>query len=328
MKPSPGRIACALAAVLGCAVASVLWPVFTYALSLALFGLPHVACELRYLDQRFGSRLSGSLWRSMATLLIGIALLRVAGLAHLGTAHVRSVIELLLGAVLATALLPRLRLRGAPLAVLGLATAAAAILGAALAPTTALVLFALLHNVTPVGLLCERLRGGARIAALLASAVAFLLVPLAIASGLLGGWLADLGCHASIAGPWSVGELDQHLGAFVPESWRGTEFGDDLFAAAAFLQCMHYVVVIAVLPKLGPGEAPLRSRLPWPAPRGFIKALVVATAMLLVAYLVSFANARACYGVFASVHAWVEVPILLLACVAPPLARAPEVAVA
>ena len=108
-----------------------------------------------------------------------------------------------------------------------------------------------------------------------------------------------------------VGPLGNHIGAFVPESLRDGDLGVRLFAAAAYGQCAHYVATIGVLPASAVGEA--RPSLPWPKAAGMVALIAVPTVLLLGGYAVDFAWARSMYGVVASVHAWVEIPMLLLA---------------
>ena len=108
------------AAVIVLAAASVLGPVWTYALSLALFGLPHVACELRYVDQRFGSRIGARTAALLGTGLLLVALLRLAAVGRIGDAETRLALELGLGALLALAVLPVLAAQSTFAAVLGI----------------------------------------------------------------------------------------------------------------------------------------------------------------------------------------------------------------
>ena len=54
---SRGEIAGMGALLVGALAVSVAAPLPTYVLTLALFGIPHVLVELRYVDERFGARL-------------------------------------------------------------------------------------------------------------------------------------------------------------------------------------------------------------------------------------------------------------------------------
>lgn len=314
------------AAVLALAAAAVSAPVWTYALSLALFGLPHVAYELRYVDQRFGSRIGAGPAALLAAGLLLVAALRLAGIGGIGDAESRLALELGLGAMLALAMVPLMAARSTAAAGLGACVVMLGCTMAALDPLTGIVGFALLHNLTPVGLLWERLRGAERRRAMTACAMVFVAVPAAIASGLLGAALAGSGLEATLSGPAAAGDLAHHIGVFVPPAWVDTASGADLFRAAAFLQCMHHGVVLLVLPRLGAGSRAGETQLAWPRPRTFGCTVAAATIVLAVAHLVSFHDARACYGVFAAIHAWIEVPVLLLACAAAAPRETPTVA--
>ena len=50
-------------------LSSVALPLATYTTVLALFGMPHVGSELRYLDYRFGARLGRSVVYRLVALL-------------------------------------------------------------------------------------------------------------------------------------------------------------------------------------------------------------------------------------------------------------------
>ncbi len=320
------RLGLAGVAVVATAIAACVVPLWTYALSLALFGLPHVATELRYVDERFGARLRPSTFHGLALLLAAIAVLRALGLAGAGDSLQRAMVELGLGAALVAVTLPMLAARGPVFAGAGGALVAAAVLAAWRAPLDAIVVLALLHNLTPVGFLGERLRGAHRRKALFACAAVFAVIPLLIASGIAPAWCERLGFALLESGPPRVGELELHLGAFVPPAWRSDEVGLDVFRAAAFLQCMHYAVVLHVLPRLGGGEETRGARLRWPKPRRFRIASLWTGALFSVAFAATFTDTRAFYGVFAAVHAWIEIPILLLACAVRPIAFRPIVA--
>lgn len=308
-----GRTLAAAALTALAFVAAALAPVWTYALSLALFGLSHVACELRYLDERFGGRIDGRAWRQLAALLLAIAALRAIALAGVGDATARMAIELLCGGALAVAVAPKLRRNGPLAAGLGLLALGLALTGASLAPAAALVAFAFVHNMTPLGLLAERLHGPARRRGLLLAAVGLVALPLLLVLGGRRAVADAFGAAIRVDGPLALGTLADALPAFVPGPWLDAPWARDLFTAAAFLQCMHYLVVIGWLPRLGAGDVAIAPKLRWPPPRAFARAVVAATLALTAAFALDFVGARAAYGVFASVHAWIEVPVLLLA---------------
>jgi hypothetical protein len=65
--------------VVGTAAASL----HVYGLSLALFGLAHVAYETRDVDGRFSSRLPRTLWVVIGLLLLSLVVLRAGFILHL-----------------------------------------------------------------------------------------------------------------------------------------------------------------------------------------------------------------------------------------------------
>lgn len=295
------------ALVLLAALLAVLLPLGTYTLSLAVLGLPHVLAELGYVDARFSARLGRGQTGGLAALLAGVAGLRVAGLLGWLPGPTLAALELGLVVALAALALPALARRGvAPLGV-GLLLVAALATGVVAGPAPTLVVLAFLHNLTPAGFLAERLRGPARTRALLACALVFGALPVAIASGRLH---AALGAGPALdATPFaSAGGLERHLGAFVPAPWLDRAWAVPLFSAAAFLQVMHYAVVLHVLPRLAPSR---RGPLATPGRAALVVGL--AGLALLPLFALDFALARRVYGVAAALHAWLEVPVLLLA---------------
>ena len=304
-------VAAALAA-LAVAAAAAAAPLWVYATTLALFGLPHVLVELRYVDERFSGRLPRGTLRWLVCGLGAVALLRVLAFAGVGGPLVRA--ELALGVGLVAVATPlvfsQASVAGAAAA---LAVSSGLLVGVIHAPLESLVSMALLHNLTPVGFLAERLRGPARRQALVAAAAAFLLVPAVILCAPLAPAVAS--------GPTGTGELSQHLAAFVPSPWIGTAVGERLFAAAAYLQVLHYVVVLGVLPRLGGGALAERAAAPWPRRRRFVVGVLLLGALASASFAGDFFGARAGYAIFAAVHAWLEVPILVVALA---LGRTPE----
>jgi hypothetical protein len=291
-----------VAAALATAVAAALAPLWVYALSLAAFGLPHVLAELRYVDERFAARVPSGLRTSLIVLLLAIAGVRLLGLGGVGGIELRLGLELAFGATLVA--VPMLVGRGLSRWLGGLVAAALG-LGLVVAPTVTLVLFSFLHNLTPAGLLAERLRGRPRRQAMLGCGLLMVVVPLAM--------VTLLPAPTVLEGPLGTGQLDAHLGVFVPGPWLGGPFADRMFAVAAWLQCVHYALVLHVLPRLGAGDVDPGAVLPWPAPRAFAGLLLVLGGAMAFAFVSGFGTARACYGVFAAMHAWLELPVLVLA---------------
>jgi hypothetical protein len=309
--------------IAGTAVAAVLAPLWTYALSLALFGLPHVLCELRYVDERFGARVDRATFLWLAAGLAAIVLLRLVALGGIGAADGRTLAELFVGALLLAAAIPLLRRSGH--SVLPAALPIVLLLvGAFAAPLATLVVLALLHNLTPVGFLAERLRGAVRTRALLGCAVVFGLVPAALLGGGVEALLAAGALQPTAAGPFATGDVDLHLPVFVPKALLGSAFAYDLFATAAYLQCMHYAVVLLVLPRLSGGSETRGAWLRWPRPGWFAAFVAAAGVGVTFGFASDFAATRGAYAALAALHAWLEIPVLALACgVRPHRAAAP-----
>lgn len=302
--------------VLATAAAATALPLLVYSVSLACFGLAHVLAELRYVDTRFGPRLGARL-----RLGLGLLLLAVFGLRGLAVCGVRvpqaKLLELGVVVALCACVLPAL-VRRRPVAgwVAGVAVLGLAVL-AWRWPLEVLFLLTFTHNLTPVGFVAERLRGRSRALALAACALVFGVMPLLIVSG----WPLALVERAGLGRPEAsllptVTDLGAHLGAFLPPALqRSPDLTLSLFAAAAYLQCMHYAAVLHVLPRFDAEAAWVgpHNVVPWPSRGAFGLALAGVGALLLVGFWADFAGARRGYGALAAVHAWVELPLLLLA---------------
>jgi hypothetical protein len=298
------RLLAAVALVLGSAAAAAIAPIWTYAISLALFGLPHVLVELRYVDERFAARMPRNLILGLGVGLAGIVLMRAFGLLGAGTSDERITLELVLGVSLIAVAFPLLRrAKTSPLAI---AVGGGLLFGIIYAPIATLVTMALLHNLTPVGFLAERLQGAERRRAMALCAIVFGVIPAAI--------LILPASVTMLTGPLTVGHLDDHISTFVPPALLGTTFADRLFAAAAFLQCMHYAVVMHVLPRLSGGTEATSAVVPWPKQRLFTAVVVAVGLLMTIGFIANFRSARSVYSMFAAVHAWIEIPVLLIAC--------------
>lgn len=293
-------------------VASAVAPLMTYSVSLAVFGLPHVFAELRYVDRRFTERLPRGLAPDLLGPLVAICGLRIANIvAPTRFPHLPAV-ELALVALLVLFTVPRFV--GRSISFLLLAAIGSAMLGLAswLAPVSILVTFAFLHNLTPVLFVVERLDGEDRRRFLRGPAtIAFLALPLMIALG-IPQWVIGEGMHTVLDRDLiGAGELRDHLGAFAPSFLGRESVALHLFQAATMLQGLHYLYVLRVLPSLVQ-EPTTRTMAPWPARHAFTRALVVMGMLSLALFLVSFGETRRTYGVFAAFHAWIEWPLLLL----------------
>jgi hypothetical protein len=290
-------------------VAAVALPLATYTTALALFGLAHVVSELRYVDLRFGARLRGGLAPGLGLLLLGAAGLRFAGGQGWIAAEQAYALELALVAMMAAAIVPRLKRRR----LAAVATTAVIGGGAVLAPLETMAVLAILHNLTPLGFVAEALHGAQRRRALVALAVPFVLLPALIATGWPLQILAENGLYVLDASLFAAGPLDLNLGAYVPPALHDSAWALHLFSAAVFAQCMHYAVVIGVLPRLVAGRYDRQAFVPWPRPRRFVAAVIAGAAGLAIGFALDYAAARQLYALVALVHAWIEIPVLLIA---------------
>jgi len=280
-------------------------PLAVYTVTLALFGLAHVTSELAYVDRRFGRRLGRPLVWRLGVLLAGVAAARAAGVFGLLPVSLALTVELALVAALALAVAGGGPSRGLALGValpLGLATA--------LAPFETAVTLAITHNFTPLGFLWEAVPRRRRGPVMVWALAGFIGLPLLVASGLPRLWL---GLDLAGADPMATGGLARHLHVYVPAALRDGPWALDLFAACVVAQGAHYLAVIVILPALQRRQAPdRRGLIPWPGRGLFAAAVVASSGVALFGFLDDFAAARGFYGILASVHAWVEIPLLVM----------------
>lgn len=289
-------------------LAVVALPLATFTVVLALFGPAHVASELRYLDHRFGARLGPSRVRTLALLLVAAMATRLLGTVGLLPSAPMAALEIALAAAAVLTLVPS----GGLVRWSAVALALVLVAGAVMAPLLTLLFLAVTHNLTPLGFLAERLRGPARRRAMILGAMGFILVPLVIASGLPFVLLAGLGWVAPEASVFPLaGLLDANLGAYVPRWALDEGWALHAFSACVFAQCMHYVAVIGVLPALIPaGSTPV---VPWPTTRRFMMVLFALGGAMALGFSLDYEIARHAYALAALLHAWLELPLLLLA---------------
>jgi hypothetical protein len=291
----------------------VIAPLATYSLTLAAFGAAHVLSELRYVDRRFGRSLGGARLTAMAVFLAGAVLARSLGV--FGVVPVAVAVAAELACVTALVLSAAI---GGSASRRALAVAAATALGFAtlVSPFDTAVTLSLLHNFTPLVFLWEiapRARRG-RIMAL--AALAFIGLPLLVATGLPRRLLAAL--TAMDLDPIGAGGLADHLYVYVPRPLLASDAAIDLFSAAVVAQCAHYAAVILVLPALLAALAPgAKGIVPWPRGAVFAAGLVLCAACVFLVFAHDFVEARALYGIAASVHAWIELPLVVIALTAP-----------
>lgn len=297
-----------LAVVIICFVASAAAPLAVYAIAIAVFGLAHVGVELRFVDRAFAGRLPKAFVPGVAASVAVAAVARLSGQTGVLTPTLAVTLELAAGVAMTVVAVVSMRRRRAlaAIALTGL------VLGAVFAPWETFLTLAIGHNLTPLAFVADAAppRERARLVGILI--VPFVLLPLVIATGWPADALARLGLYAPEAAPLAVGSLDANLPAYVPMRLLDTDWATSMFSACVFAQTMHYAAVIHLLPRLV-GDAPRATLAPWPARRLFAAGLVVAAAALALVFAMDYALARRIYALAALVHAWIEIPILLLA---------------
>ena len=290
-------------------LAAVALPLATYTTALAMFGLAHVGSELRYVDHRFGARLRGGLMLWLGSGLAGTVAVRLLGMAGFMPYGAGIVLELTIVAAMTgsmVASMRRFRTAGAVVAALLFSCAV-------VAPVPTFLFLAVAHNLTPLAFLADALSGAERRRVLLLMAMPFVVLPLTIATGLPHSLLAQAGLVAPDATVFSGGTLADNLGAYVPAAYLDAPWAVNVFSAAVFAQCMHYAVVIFVLPRLIDGAAVPRTVLRWPKAGQFFLCLVGLALALAVGFSFDYGAARKFYALAALVHGWIEIPILVFA---------------
>ncbi len=300
-------------AILLTALAATSAPLLVYSVTLAVFGLPHVLSELRYVSRRFGPDLGERLRLGLLILLGGVLLLRGGRQLGWWTGLAVTRVELLLALSLALLVAPALWRAGGRTRVIGLGLLALGAIGVAISPVHTLFALAISHNWTPVGFLADAFSGARRRGVMLACFVIFLVIPLLIASGLPMHALAQAGLYLPEQSVLPTGPLAGHFGAYLAPDWRDQPWTEAAFQALVYAQCLHYAAVLIVLPRLQ------RAPTGWPARLAEVEdarfgVMCVGVALVSLAWYSSdFDGARGFYSLPAGVHAWVELPLLLLA---------------
>ncbi len=282
-------------------------PIAAFVLMISAFGLPHVLYELRYVDERFSARIPRRPLAAIGALVGLIAAARIANGLHLVMGEAFLWIELGLGALLAftaTLLMRNNKLLGAAIGV-------AFALGAVFAPIPTFLVWAWLHNLTPLGFVAEITEGDERRRWLLLLSIPFFVLPALVATGIFHTLANTLFQVAELQWTSVFGAGDKPLLSFLPA--ESTDL--NLFSAAVVAQTMHYVAVIVLLPQLLKAKQPAATNtvVPWPSWPVFAAGVSTIAAIAFGIYAVSYTDARAAYGVAAAIHAWIELPILLLA---------------
>ena len=304
-----GSVLWSAVGVAGFALVSTL-PLATYIVLLALFGLAHILTELRYVDGRFSTRLGSRTLATILTLVGAIAVVRSAVIGGVVPTAFGVASEIAIGACLAGIAAAVSPSRPFAIGALVLLFTALAITS----PLHALMTMALLHNLTPLGFFAEALPQREARSVIGALAIPFLIIPLIIATGLPREALAGALALAPTWSPFAVGPPAKHFSAFLYPELIGSKWALDAFAAAVFAQIMHYLAVIVVLPRVAKArQLTGETIVPWPRGLMLLAAIASLCALFLLSFIFDYGQAKAIYSTFAAIHAWIEVPILLIA---------------
>jgi hypothetical protein len=282
-------------------------PVATAVIGLILFGVLHNLLEIRYVVGRFGGLLARPFLDLLVVLVTGIVAFRllapvIGRPAQLG--------EIALGyAVLAAAAHHVLegRRRVVAWALIGVAAAVSLAF-----PAYHLVVLVHLHHVVPLFFLWEWSRRitsqRGRRAFRAVQLLWVVAVPAVILTGLFDGSLsADPGIVRSV-----VGDGHAVLAAGALPGTTATVVGVRLLTVLAFMQTMHYVVWVALMPRIAPdASAAFEARVPWVTGPRLWAAGFVAAALFAVLFGVDYARATTLYAALSSYAAYLELPVLL-----------------
>jgi len=300
-------------------VLAVVAPSFLIAVTPLVFGVPHLAADVRYLLIRRAS----PRWWLLASAGFGLALIGIRIAAEVRPSAAPSLpVEqaiaaawVVLGAV--AALIAARSPRGwvVLVAALGLASVAVA------APRPFRMMLLHGHNLVAVVLWLALFRRGGRliVTPIVAPVAAIVLGALLLASGcalgwtLHHGWLSVAGLHLFAATDWLAPGLPDQMAVA-------------LTTAFAFLQAVHYAIWLVAVPAGDrPGDGGRSWRMAWRAlirdfRPGGVTAVVLLTVAVAAAGLVAAAPARRLFLSIGSFHAWLELAVLATA-----LGRAPAV---
>jgi hypothetical protein len=280
------------------AVSAIVFPLTTYAATLATFGIAHVAIELRYIHSRFARKLDRQTTIYLVQLLLAIGTLRYGSICGFIPSNIAQLLELGCGLGLVFIATHYLWIRDWKQGTIGIVVGCLLGIGIVRDPIATLVIFAIVHNLTPVGFMLER-QGFKSPRTIWICGAVFGLLPLLILLYQLAP-LLDLSLEIN----------DTYLHAFIAPSWQKSAIAYPLFSAVAFLQCMHYAVVIGLFSQWTPDRT---NSLMSDRTKYFYLLLSGISILLFIAFQHAFVLTRASYGVVASIHAWIEIPLLLIA---------------
>jgi hypothetical protein len=282
-------------------------PVATAVLGLVVFGALHNVLELRYVTGRFDTVLAGPFLALLVALVTGVMVCRLLPPGNGSRAAEIGLSYVLLAVACIRCLSRRRGWLAASLAVLALAATVSFTF-----PAYHFVVLSHLHNVVPLFFLWEwsaTLRPGRRGLFRAVNVGWVLVVPGLILSGVFDPVLRAAPAALGGLGSFEVAGL---VRTYAPPSLVPTDMGVRFLVVFAFMQTMHYVVWVGVLPRYAP-EAAARFDARVPVLRGgraWLLGLGLA-GVLAVAFLLDYASGKSLYAAAASYHAYLEFPVLL-----------------
>ncbi|MEB3295701.1 MAG: hypothetical protein VKJ24_21330 [Synechococcales bacterium] len=304
---------------------AIAFPIATYVLTLALFGFAHVAVELRYLDSQFYPNLPRSFTHSILQGTLIIALLRSFSLLGWIPTPLNYGLELFCGIGLVIIATRAVWQQSWRLGALGIVIAFSIGIGIVKDAIATSIIFAIIHNLTPLGFILQRSRPALPLKSRPnRTAPAHAHRPSLPLNSLPLSWLCCLG-FGLLPGliflyQWIVQPIemlpsamdlpDPYLSAFLAPQWQFSAIALPLFSAVTFLQCMHYAIVLGLFSQWTSNSPALR--FPGRSSHRFYMAIVTISIVLFLGFQHSFLITRAFYGIVAAIHAWIEIPLLLV----------------
>ena len=294
-------------AALGALALALRLPVATVVLGLVAFGVLHNVLELRYVTGRFDAILAGPFLALLAALITGVVICRLLPVSAVSRGVEIGLSYVLLGVACIRSLARWWRLLA--LTVLGAAAATSLVF-----PAYHFVVLTHLHNVVPLFFLWEWSRGLSQGARWIFRGVNLgwvLGVPALLLAGVFDPLLRAAPAAFGGLGGVAAFEPGRLVPTYAPPA-LAADMGLRFLAVFAFMQTMHYVVWVGVLPRYAP-EAAARFDARVPMLRGRRAWLLGAGLALVlgVVFALDYAQGRTLYAAGASYHAYLEFPVLL-----------------
>jgi hypothetical protein len=282
-------------------------PVATVVLGLVAFGVLHNVLELRYVTGRFDAILAGPFLWLLGALITGVVVCRLLPVSAVTRGVEIGLSYVLLGVACVRSLVRWWRVLA--LGVLGVAAATSLVF-----PAYHFVVLTHLHNVVPLFFLWEWSRSLPPRARRIFRGVNLgwvLGVPALLLSGVFDALLRASPAAFGGLGGVAAFEPGRLVPTYAPPA-LAADMGLRFLAVFAFMQTMHYVVWVGVLPRYAP-EAAARFDARVPMLRGR-RAWLLGGALALflgVVFVLDYAQGRTLYAAGAAYHAYLEFPVLL-----------------